>query len=567
MAQPRVKIASPTVRVSPSPIGTSATARSRDEPGRATFSPSPAATSIITVSPVPPAPTGAGAPSPTADGFASTGVSAAPAPRVVVADPPPAVVAMNAPATFAAPAARSPEAVAAARPGPVGGDPEPVVVIESTGRHKDAPPDVPLPELLQGTSYTARFKVTFPVPPVDPDGSSGDAPLFDYKLEKYVWTFPGGAVKGYGTFETQTGDPDGPHEVFTGGPTAQDGVPVRAETEFTNDDLDYDATQTDSNGNVLDVVISTFFVGPEMEGLQDVKVQVTFRKYSNGVKGGTVEKGDEVQFDALKPTGAIAVDHAGVAGVSPVLSRGSQYLQFAKDWDKPRYDLGTLTKYEVVNSPNIGIRWTATLTLPGGLVEGKFAVFQTISSQEAYDYIDQAAGNSAKTNEAIFPVLGDDGMPVLTNGIASGDPVVDALDNAIPYGLAYTTTDGKDHQESATAIPGQQLKGGDNPTSQLADAVRRFTLPVTHTRSDQFVTTLMYNPGREGDNADIWVPVAKLPWSWSGFAKYDSKATPKWSDSKVVAPVVPAASEPAQANGDFPTWTRNVLASGRYRTK
>ncbi len=141
------------------------------------------------------------------------------------------------------------------------------------------------------------------------------------------------------------------------------------------------------------------------------------------------------------------------------------------------------------------------------------------------------------------------------DGSTKTSPVVGALDSSFPYSTAYST-DGTTKTGSATASPGQHLIGMDTPNAGLPSFNGTDT-PINLTRADRYSSYLMYTPG--DPNANVWIPIARLPWNWQALANYNDVGSPQWTGDAAAA--IPDTSTPDQTNSGFPTWTRNVRAA------
>ena len=195
--------------------------------------------------------------------------------------------------------------------------------------------------------------------PVLEDGTG--AIRTDYTLDSYTWTYPTGAVKGYGTFTRVF---DGPsdqigHWEFTGPPidTQSSATGSIAQTDhenpgwgYTFDDLNYQNSPT-----VPDTAINQFFWGPDAVGANTINVRANFVKIVNGTVVDTFAASTSMTYNVVRPTGSIYNTALGTAGVSAVMSStGTQYIQI----DKNRILDANSNR---ISGPS-GFSWSATVT-------------------------------------------------------------------------------------------------------------------------------------------------------------------------------------------------------------
>ncbi len=229
-----------------------------------------------------------------------------------------------------------------------------------------------MPNYIQGMAYSLNWTdYSRDQPSQDPNYFTG------YTYDGVQESFPSGAIKGFGTFRVENSDPRGPHTVFNGGPSAADGVNVQAVTSFTDED-----TSVTNPGVPGQFDINTFYFGPEAQGVQNIGVDLKFKKYIAGKFQGEVTIGDTVQVNVLKPSGQITVTAKGTPGVSGIQGGvgGSQVLQLSKSWDTIKGSSPNTSTVDKVDLPNPGIRWDASVTLPNNQTTGSFGIFQTVST-------------------------------------------------------------------------------------------------------------------------------------------------------------------------------------------
>ena len=143
----------------------------------------------------------------------------------------------------------------------------------------------------------------------------------DYVLASYTWTFPPGAVKGYGAFGEVT-EPSGPgggttYTTFNAGPSsslAHD--PTKF--PFTADDLSWTTPGKDHG-------VDSFYWGPEANGNSKVSIKATFDKTVGGVVVDSFTNSDSAMFKVVKTTGNIRVLTTGTAGLSTKPDGGGQF--------------------------------------------------------------------------------------------------------------------------------------------------------------------------------------------------------------------------------------------------
>ncbi len=368
---------------------------------------------------------------------------------------------------------------------------------------------------------------------------SGDNPG-NYDIVKYKWTFPTGAMKGYGAFSTaleRQGDPASQYEVFSGQPTGAVGTAVKAVglDGFTDDDLEYVSTEQG------DHVINTFYWGPEASGVESVSATVTVK---NRLTGATQDLTDKVNLNVIKPDGQITVQKKGTPGVSDGLSNQHPDVQ-ALQIDKNEGEIDPQDGRRL-----LGIQYTANVKDPVNPTDpmnptgfgGSFFVTQTIK----YSSTRTTADSNNVAHKLEDGVLADGTYPdpkfTLDEQYAgayvrdpSGKPVDRLDDNKFP---------------NIGVVGDQSLLGGnDSPSTPLRGS------PTTnfYTRDDSYVTTLMYWPETQNYASldSIAVPVSSLQWSWSAKASYDTNQV-KWVDFGPPTKDIPDGSSPTK---DYPLYT------------
>ncbi len=493
----------------------------------------------------PTAPAVVAAPSPVAAGLSPTAGRGATGPR---AGEWPSILAAADPGTTSAPARGLSGGISFETSSVLPGteDPAPKARISSPGLHNDEVG--PIPEVIQGMRYDAAFTVLVGATDPNVPGETGT----QYEVVSYTWTFPSGAVKGYGSFnyllEQDTTTSSGNfYAVFASHPTDTDGqgasiARANPDAEFDVDDLEKRYDEVQPNGfPATDHVIETFYWGPEVApGEQQVSVSVTLRKIVNGVNQGTITVGDSVKLNVNRPTGNIQILEFGEAGVTGAnVSTDYQWLQF---------DVNT-TQPLTANSP-VGIQWKATVnpTLNFG---GKFRLTQTEDHHERRDY----------TWLGTAYTEWDDSVWLNNSVLVQPGWVVDDMD----YPGNYLDEPG--NPQVTVAEVGHNLYGDDSPFSELTLPYWGAT-PSTWWRSDNFTMTLMYCPDPNGTAGGkptaIWVPVGKVNWSWGAFATYNA-GTGKWDEG----PEAPRQShDQYQPTTTFPVWEHSVREfSGQFNRR
>ena len=368
-----------------------------------------------------------------------------------------------------------------------------VLISTMYGKDSNDPASTPIPWVMEGRAWTGNVTIAGP--------SSVD---FNPVAKIYQWTFPTGALKGYGLFTTRNDDPSGPYDVFSGDPPEKTVYPTDVKTEnFTSDDLIWNDASLQAN----DHVINTFYWGPGSASLpasglgppapRRVAVAATFKSTIPGAPDfiGT----DYVDVYVAAPTGSIALTPP-YPPPSMVPSFGTAGLMTAGSVPQIQFDVNFNST--APNTP-VGISWTASVdpTAPGiGTVAGQFAVTQTMTYDSTRSS-DLGGGRILTQADGLLP------------GRVNPGTILDALHyptNAAGGGTGTIQLVGSD----ATGSP-LTIRGNDSPgspvSSPTAGSKRNFR------RADDFVMTLMYRPS---PLSGIWVPVGQLSWSWTASADH-----------------------------------------------
>ncbi len=361
---------------------------------------------------------------------------------------------------------------------------------------------VPIPSVMQGSQWSGQ-------PILQGNNAS------QYNIVSYTWTFPTGALKGYGAFVTKTySGVSGTY--FAGDPT--DAANTKVESQgFTADDL--------NTGTNDPFSVNSLYFGPESTGNLVISVSANVQ---NTTTLATMTLGDSVTVNVVKPTGSIDLNQGsatnptgsnpipgssppqyypafGTAGVSTYTPPTPQRLQFDAN--------------SVAGGPH-GIDWVANVnpTATGiATVSGQFSINQTMTYQHTRVYSGVGGGTQS------------DG---LLNGGASPGVILD-----LAYYAGTTTVGG-------TAASPTTQASNDSPSSGLDPAAGNFSTPVSNSRSDNFTMTLMFQP-----SGGIWVPVGTYQWSWSGGANW-VPATANWKFAG--GSQSPGSYSPSTT---FPTWS------------
>ncbi len=366
------------------------------------------------------------------------------------------------------------------------------------GKQTNDPPTTPIPDVMQGSEWFGQPIL---------QGPSANS----YTILKYTWTFPGGAVKGYGTFGVQT-TAGVSWYVFTGDPTNAENTTVQT-MGFTADDLTNDSTPGVSDPDYTNL----FYFGPTSTGNQTITCTATIQ---DNTTMATSSLTDSATVNVVIPVGSIALDPTqnsklaggffpafGTTGVDP---SGTE-LQF-----DAKYNSGA-------SSPH-GIDWMSSVntTASGVSVAGQFDVVQTMNYSATRIYKD------------FYGTL----VTQRAGLLADGSPPGTVLDTSFGY-------------HGATPV-GTLIRSNDSPGAALFPATY-FTTPDSLNRVDSFTLTLIFKP-----SGGIWVPLGQLPWSWSGTAVYAAGAWTLQSGTQSVGSYSTSTT--------FPSWTHNVTeVLGKYQ--
>jgi len=389
------------------------------------------------------------------------------------------------------------------------------------------PGDVnPPPIVLQGSPWSGMPRL---------QGNSAA----QYSIIDYTWTFPDGALKGYGTYKPNiSGDVFNPVAwlTFAGDPTTAQNTPVSAQG-FTPDDLNHNMTPGVNDPDWVD----KFYFGPQCIGNQIVTCTAT--ALQNGTSN-TVQVADSVTLNAVRPTGSISLNPNGLeitrgdpitgkrtpvyppfgeTGVSPYVkaeSPSSQRLQ------RLQFD-GNYTNYMTLPTP-VGIAWqasinpTATFTMNNVPtttgVAGQFGVIQTLT-----------------TTDTRTPVTGPTQTGSLLPDCSNPGTLLDERVGVLYGGTATVGQDGA----------GKPLikEDFDNPATPLENAYTQYT------RTDKFIMTLMFQP-----SGGILVPIGTYStWGWNGTANKTGNNNTTWE-------YVPGGQTPGNyaESTTFPTWSHTA---------
>ena len=388
-----------------------------------------------------------------------------------------------------------------------------------------------------------------------------------YILYKYTWTFPSGAIKGYGLFstsqgaKTSDGTPGPSYTKFTDGPTT--GATMSPDQyPFTDDDLNFDYSKTNS---FEEHVTDKFYWGPEATGIKTVSLDATYALLDgNGKVVDSFEGTDSEQFNVIQTTGTIDKQQFRTAGLSTQSNAmGNYYIGLDRD-----------SGVTSGRARTIGIQYSAQIT---SATPGRFTVVQTKSGTESLKGSDWTNTNTDLTRDFYLdPATGSRMIDPATHMVMSltTNPALDiiGLSPGIGYGFRINTPEVGPGAPPANNVSATVFKNGggtnvlwgsDSPRTEL-------TLPgdtwvnALWTRSESYTLTLMYNPNPNatggfgaGVGETIWVPVGSQTWSWHttvSFAKFGGSATPYWVEND-------AGQDPGSyaATTQYPVWDTSVL--------
>lgn len=144
----------------------------------------------------------------------------------------------------------------------------------------------PIPNVIQGSRWFGFLRL-----------QASNVNTFDYQVLNATWTFPTGAVKGYG-IGRQGQEPGGPplggaaFNFFDSGPTLEGAEdPEDVKFAFTEDDLNFTYSSPD-----IDHVTKSFYWGPKSVGPLSVHVEATFAKIVDGAVVDTFYGSDTTTF-------------------------------------------------------------------------------------------------------------------------------------------------------------------------------------------------------------------------------------------------------------------------------
>jgi hypothetical protein len=409
----------------------------------------------------------------------------------------------------------------------------------------------PAPPIPQGSQFVGYPLLSAPT------GGAG------YQLVNFTWTFPTGAVKGYGEFSQAT---EGPGEGGGSTYTWFSGAPSTSLAQdpslfpFTSDDLNWTSPGDDH-------VVDSFYWGPASVGISTVSVTATFEKIVDDQVVDTFQGSDSAKYNVILSTGSISILQFGTAGLSTQTDDVGQY------WlglDKNSHVLPAATR-------PVGIQYSLSVTTPA---TGSFTAIQTMQYKENRQWTD--TGRNFHKEQNGFYVDSETGQPV-TNQDGTKKSMTDypTLDSIAGIGYGFRLNDptmGPDSPTQPTLTAASvrnangvvnKLYGNDSPGTPLPKPPTPTWEGGIWSRTDDFTITLMYNPdpnasGGVGGGAanSIWIPVGKLTWSWTATAGYFTfnNPNPKWV-SQGSPTQTPGTYSPTT---QFPAWTasRNDASQG-----
>lgn len=394
----------------------------------------------------------------------------------------------------------------------------------------------PIPDIPQGSFFTGYPLLSSP-------GASG------YELTSYTWTFPQGAVKGYGEFaELEELAGGQTHDYFYNYPTrdlAQD--PTRF--PFTADDLSWDGPDT------FDDVLDEFYWGPDAVGPSKVEVVATYEKTVNG-QVDTFTDYDYSWFFVHRFEGTIQPMEFGNPGVGKVQKEITEGITETQYWL-------SMDRDSALDSPvrPVGIHYWASIT---NAPFGSFTVIQTQGFREVRKWTDANGVNHQEENGFYLddsnqkinvdangkPVQPPNGSPMRMVDFAALDSISEHSHTGIGYGFRLNDPTMGGLPEMYIFYGAASVKDADLNTNKLyGNDSPRTKLPPNPAanyyqwaRTDFFKLTLMYKPEPNPNAAytetwpapSIWVPVGKLEWSWRASAAYvpgTGGSDGKWVDT------------------------------------
>ncbi len=340
-----------------------------------------------------------------------------------------------------------------------------------------------------------------------------------YNILEYTWSFPSGAVKGYGTFQTKNDDPTGSYTIFTSDPTSASNTKVEVQG-FSSDDL-----KSLEGSGIPDHHTDSFYWGPEATGNQTVSISAIVEDTTTHAR---MTLNDSATNNVVQPQGKIeaALGRAGLSTGTANYNK-SPYIGIDNRGSHSMNMFGT----DTFTGNTLGIDGSATFfksSLPAG-VSGQFAVVQTMTTRDSETY------------DGAFTVDTQSRQYTLKDGTLPNGP---SLDGVFPYSEIGTAPN--------TLKLDPVVFFNDNPASPLSD-FPNFSTPLSRSRSDSFTDTLMFNPG------GIWVPVGSITWQWSASANYVYNTTTlTWVQAGASQSPTPTYVQ-ASGNGDFPVWSHNII--------
>ena len=277
-----------------------------------------------------------------------------------------------------------------------------------------------------------------PIPDVPMGSQFSGTPLLvgvganDYSLQNYTWTFPTGALKGYGVFASDLDDGQGgTYTKFDSGPTSS-----RAQNPYY---YNFTANDLNKSGPGDPDIFNTFYFGPRSNTSQPstVSVTATFVKIVDGTVVDSFTNSDSVEFNVVKPVGNISRLQFGTAGVSSGPYDGADYVNGVNG----QYDLGMDKNHLQPTAPEpVGIQYAASIAYPD---VGAFTVIQTIVSGESRQWTD-TGGVFHNEQRGAYATAG--GGWRLTAAL----PALDSLKGGVGYGFRLNDpTMGDDSAQSA----------------------------------------------------------------------------------------------------------------------
>lgn len=404
------------------------------------------------------------------------------------------------------------------------------------GKHPENPNPAPL--VVQGTRWSGGVMLY------------ANTDTSQYSLLNYTWTFPFGAVKGYGRFSQREERPGAADPVkywrFDGDPTESSAISeeTNPEVKFTDDDKSYQSSlAANPNAENGDHVLDSFYWGPYATDEQTVFVTATYVKRDpNGNVVDTFTDDDSVTFRVIRPSGSATVDSMGTSGVTPP-GDAPQWVQI--DVNRNRAD---------PNDPNRGIKYHTTVNPPGDF-GGVFANTQTMRFH-VFSFGKNVNNVAEIWQDGIF--FDSTGKPVKEAGTiksASNTNVVD--EKWYPGRINDPNVGDRASQLVPFATVGDRLHGIDSPGMEA----RGFSFRTeTFSRYDDFEVTVMYNPNPspspfegEGPGMSIWIPVGLFTWKWGDGADYKGNI---WVQSAVRTRV--QTSTPYKEIKLFPNWEKSI---------